>query len=207
MAEDLKVSVPYNFRSCRVMLTNNCPSGSNSGFVPVLYLSLNLHFQQVGEAGLMPLESCFPVNLWSLGLNTPQACWLGVAAAQLRVHRSTSTSLLHAEPDHMCTLWGCFKWWVQSMANLFHFPLHLASLSHCLPDEVYWFPSARKLFPNLGRCNAWPWPSIRHLWDRWGGSACSRPGGPATGKWHLMHFLGPQLKVQQKSTSWAHEQW
>lgn len=104
MAEDLKVSVLYNFRSCHVMLTNNCPSGSNSGFVPVLYLSLNLHFQQVGEAGLMPLEYCFPVNLWSLGLNTPQACWLGVAAAQLRVHRSTSTSLLHAEPDHMCAL-------------------------------------------------------------------------------------------------------
>lgn len=37
MAEDLKVSVPYNFRSCRVMLTNNCPSGLNSGFVPFLY--------------------------------------------------------------------------------------------------------------------------------------------------------------------------
>lgn len=77
MAEDLKVSDPYHFCSCHVMLTNTCPSGSNSSFAPLLYLSLNLYFQRVGEAGLKHLESCFPVNLWPLGLNAPPAWWLG----------------------------------------------------------------------------------------------------------------------------------
>lgn len=51
------------------------------------------------------------------------------------------------------------------MANLFHFPLDLVSLSLYLPDEISWFPSARKVFPDLASCEAWPWPSCCHLWD------------------------------------------
>lgn len=107
-------------------------------------------------------------------------------------------ALLHAVTDHVCPLWSYFKHRVQTMANLFHFLLHLSSLSHYLPVEIYWFPSAEKLFLNLARCNAWSWPSACHLWDRRGGSACSDPGGPTTEKWHLTLFLGPHLKVQQK---------
>lgn len=95
MPEGLKIS----FHAISVLAMPCWPITVPVARIPVLslfyYLSLNLFFQRVGEDGWTPLESCFPVNLWSLGLNTPQACWLEVTAARLRTEEHRSSSMLY----------------------------------------------------------------------------------------------------------------
>lgn len=41
-----------------------------------------------------------------------------------------------AEPEHVCTQLGSFKWSVQSMAKMFNIPLHSASLGYNLTAEI-----------------------------------------------------------------------